>query len=136
MRFNLTEVWKNDDRRAVVVATDDEGRNGKLYFEDTDGEEWFNWSQLTQPGKWRVDTSPKPTRRAAELRAMILERIAKSPVCPSGMEVRIRGTINGQWEAESIPPPGQHIAYRDCINHIGAVARVPRCLYALDPTDD
>jgi len=91
MRFNLGEVWESVDkngvsRRAVVVAIDDERRRGRLYFDDTGDEEWFLWAQLTQAGNWQVDTSPRPSRSADELKATILQKIKSHPVCPDGIK--------------------------------------------------
>ena len=69
MRFNLGEVWKSveagggEPRRAAVVAVDDDGRKGALFFDNGD-EQSFLWAELTQAGKWQVDTSPKPMRSA------------------------------------------------------------------------
>jgi hypothetical protein len=36
--------------RAAVIATNDDGRKGRPYFEDTGAEEWGLWVQLT-PGQ-------------------------------------------------------------------------------------
>lgn len=135
MRFNLREVWINTatGRRAVVVALADEnyGRRGTLLFADTGEEESFLWMQLTQAGQWRVDTSPRPTKTASELEGLILQRIARHPVCPAGMGVQIRGEGGGKWVADSVPPAGQSIAYADCAHHIGYVASAYRLLYDL-----
>jgi hypothetical protein len=136
MRFNLGEVWKSveagggEPRRAVVVAIEDEGRSGRLFFDNGD-EQSFLWAELTQAGRWQVDTSPKPTRRADELKEMILRQIQRHPVCPAGMSVEIRSTRGSDWEALSIPPPGQHIAYADCAHFISTAAGALRSLYGL-----
>jgi len=70
MRFHLGEIWRGEGdghpRRAVVVAIDDEGRKGKLHFEDG-GKEWFLFAQLTQMGKWHLDTSPPLTHDNIEI---------------------------------------------------------------------
>jgi hypothetical protein len=136
MRFNLGEVWINAaGRRAVVVALDDEndGRKGTLLFADTGGEQSFLWAELTQAGQWRVDTSPRPAKTANELEGLILQRIARHPVCPDGMGVQIRSEGGGKWVADSVPPAGQSIGYADCAHHIGYVARAYRLLYDLMP---
>jgi hypothetical protein len=118
MRFNLGEVWKSveagdgEPRRAVVIAIDDDGRRGTLFFDDGD-EQPFRWAELTQAGRWQVDTSPKPTRSADDLKEMILRKMQGHPVCPVGMSVEIRPTKGDDWEALAISPPDQHIAYRD-----------------------
>ncbi len=120
MRFNLGEVWKSveagggEPRRAVVVAIEDEGRSGRLFFDNGD-EQSFLWAELTQAGRWQVDTSPKPTRRADELKEMILRQIQRHPVCPAGMSVEIRSRpqvrcahsmdcASRPWKREREPP--------------------------------
>ena len=141
MRFNLGEVWNSveaggaEPRRAVVVAVEDDGRRGTLFFEDGD-EQSFLWAELTQGGKWQVDTSPKPTRAADDLKQMILRQIQRHPVCPPGMSVEIRNTSGSDWETLSVPPPGQHIAYADCADYISKVARAFRLLYGVRLTPD
>ena len=132
MRFNLGEVWQSKQgRRAAVVAIEDDGHRGKLHFEDTADEEWQNWAGLTAPGQWHLDASPRPTRTGDELKAMVLQRIQRHPVCPQGMSVEIESTQGGNWKALSVPPPNQHIAFADCAHHIGYVARVLGLLYGL-----
>jgi hypothetical protein len=80
MRFQLGEVWTSKQgRRAAVVAIDDDGHTGKLHFEDTGEEDWQNWAALTSLGQWHLDPSPRPTRTAEELKAMILQRIRRHP---------------------------------------------------------
>jgi hypothetical protein len=139
MRFNLGEVWKSvevgggEPRRAVVIAIDDDGRRGNLFFDDGD-EQSSLWAELTQAGKWHLDTSPKPTRGAAELKGMILRKVQGHPACPAGMSVEIRPTnpANGaDWEALPVPPPGQHVAYADCAHYISTVASALRSLYGV-----
>jgi hypothetical protein len=139
MRFNLGEVWKSveasggEPRRAVVVAIEDDGRSGMLFF-DTGDEQSFLWAELTQAGKWQVDTSPKPTRSADELKQIILRQIQRQAVCPAGMSVEIRNTTGNDWDAQSVPPPGRHIAYTDCVNYISKLARVLGSLYGVRVT--
>jgi hypothetical protein len=136
MRFNLGEVWKSveagsgEPRRAVVVAVEDDGRRGTLFF-DNGNEQSFLWAGLTQAGQWQVDTSPKPTLSADDLKQMILRQIQLHPGCPAGMSVEIRSTSGSDWEAYSVPPPGQHIAYADCVDYISKVARAFRALYGV-----
>ncbi len=136
MRFNLGEVWKSveagggEPRRAAVVAVEDDGRRGALFFDNGD-EQSFLWAELTQAGQWQVDTSPKPMRSADDLKQMILRQIQHHPVCPAGMSVEIRSTSGSDWEALSVPPPGQHIAYADCANYISKVARAFRLLFGV-----
>ncbi len=136
MRFNLGEVWKSVEagggapRRAVVVAIEDDGRRGMLFFDNGD-EQSFLWAELTQPGKWQIDTSPKPTRNADDLKELILQKIQRHAVCPAGMGVEVRHTSGEDWEALAVPPPGQHIAYADCADYITRVARALRSLYGV-----
>jgi len=47
------------------------------------------------------------------------------------MSVEIRSTSGSDWEALSVPPPGQHIAYADCANYISKVARAFRLLFGV-----
>jgi hypothetical protein len=67
MRFNPGEVWKaveaggGEPRRAVVVAVQDDGRSGTLFF-DNGTQHSFLWVELTQAGQWQLDMAPKPTR--------------------------------------------------------------------------
>jgi hypothetical protein len=131
MRFNVGEVWTDGQRRAAVVGSDEEGRSGMLHFADTGEDRWFNWFELTQPGIWRIDLSPKPTRNAEELRTMTLERIAVHPVCPQGMDVQIRSVGGKKWVADAVPPPNQSIAYADCAMHIRNVSMVLSLLFDL-----
>jgi hypothetical protein len=136
MRFNLEEVWKSvevgggEPRRAVVIAIDDNGRRGTLFFDDGD-EQSFVWAELTQAGRWQIDTSPKPTRDVDDLKKMILRKIERHPVCPAGMSVEVRPTSGDDWEAFPIPPPGQHVAYTDCAHYISTVATALRSLYGV-----
>src|SRR5277367_618809 len=98
MRFNLGEVWKSAEegagapRRAVVVAIEDDGRRGTLFFDNGD-EHSFLWAELTQSGKWQIDASPKPTRNADDLKELILQKIQRHPVCPAGMGVEVRHNL-------------------------------------------
>jgi len=121
MRFNLGEVWKSveaggdESRRAVVIAVENDRRTGTLFFDNGD-EQSFLWTELT-PSEWQVDTSPKPTRSANDLKQMILRQIQRHPVCPVGMSVEIRSTSASDWEALSVPPKGD-IAYADCADYI------------------
>ena len=134
MRFNLGEVWKSTEagkgeaRRAVVTATEDDGRKGLLFFDNGD-EQSFLWAELTQAGKWQIDTLTKPARSADELKEMILRKIQRHPVCPTGMSVEIRSTSGSDWEALAVPPPGQSIAYADCADYITKIARALRSLF-------
>jgi len=136
MRFNLGEVWKSVEagggapRRAVVVAIEDDGHRGTLFFDNGD-EQSFLWPELTQLGKWQIDTSPKPKRNADDLKELILQKIRRHPVCPAGMSVEVRHTSDEDWEALAVPPPGQHIAYADCADYITRVARALRSLYGV-----
>ena len=136
MRFNLGEVWKSVDAgggepsRAVVVAIEDAGRRGQLFFDNGD-EQAFLWAELTQGGKWQLDTSPKPTRSADELKELILRKIQRHPVCPAGMSVEIKSTSGSDWEAIAFPPPGQSIAYADCADYITKTARAFRSLFGV-----
>jgi hypothetical protein len=135
VRFNLGEVWKPVGEtglgRAVVVSIAEEGRRGRLYFENTEDEQWFGWTELTQAGKWHLDASPKPLRDAAELKAMILQKIRSHPVCPEGMSVEIAPKNGVEWEALAVPPPGQSIAYKDCAHYISTVAVRLRALFGI-----
>jgi hypothetical protein len=132
MRFNPGEVWKDaSGRRAVVVRVDDDGRRGQLMFADTGEEKSFNWVELTQAGQWQIDPSPRPTISANELEDLILQKIARHPVCPNGMGVQIRNEGAGRWKADSVPPPGQSIGYADCTHYIGFAARAYGFLYEL-----
>jgi hypothetical protein len=139
MRFNLGEVWRSveaggaEPRRAVVSAIEDDGRKGTLFFDNGD-EQSFLWAELTQAGKWQLDNSPKPTRSADDLKALILQKMQNHPVCPSGMSVEIRHTSGDDWEALGVPPPGQHIAYADCVHYISTVARSLRLLFGVRTT--
>jgi hypothetical protein len=131
-RFNLGEVWQSrQGRRAVIVATEDDDHRGKLHFEDSGDEEWQNWAGLIAHGVWRVETSPRPLRHAAELKEMILQRIKAHPSCPQGMSVEIERTVGNDWRAISVPPPNQHIAYADCSNYVAYIANVLSFLYGL-----
>ena len=135
MRINLGDVLTGEVngslRRAVVIEVDEKGSRGKLRFDDDGDERWFAWRQLTTTRNWRLDTSTRPTRRADELRAMILRRVQASPACPGGMDVEIRSVSGGKWEALSIPPAGQHIAYADCANIISGEATLLHRLFDL-----
>jgi len=62
---------------------------------------------------------------------LILQKIARHPVCPDGMGVQIRGEGGGNWVADRVPPVGQSIAYADCAHYIGYVARAYGLLYDL-----
>src|SRR5271168_229317 len=137
MRFNPGEVWKSvgsgEPRRAVVVATEDGGRRGTLFFDDGDEQSLLR-ADLTQAGQWQVDASPRPTRLADELKEAILRKVQRHAVCPAGMSVEIRPTnpANGDdWEALAVPPPGQHVAYVDCAHYISTVASALRSLFGV-----
>jgi hypothetical protein len=138
MRFNLGEVWGSvetggESRRAVVVSTEDDGLRGTLFFDNGD-EQSFLWAKLTQTGKWQLDTSPKPTRSADDLKALILQKMRNHPVCPAGMSVEIRHTSGSEWEALAVAPPRQSIAYADCAHYISTVASALRSLYGMRVT--
>jgi hypothetical protein len=75
----------------------------------------------------------KPTKSKAELRDLILSEIAKHPVCPAGMDVVIEAVEGGSWRALSIPPGGGPIAYADCVDYIGQIARRLRVQFDLAP---
>ena len=47
------------------------------------------------------------------------------------MSVEVRRKIGNDWEALAVPPPGQPIAYADCVHYIGTVAKALRLLYGL-----
>lgn len=117
----------------MVVAVEDDGRKGTLFF-DQGNEQSFLWAELTQAEQWEVDTSPKPTLSADDLKQMILRQIQLHPGCPAGMSVEIRSTSGSDWEAYSVPPPGQHIAYAACADYISKVARAFRALYGVQLT--
>lgn len=132
MRFNAYEVWTNrTGRRAVVLRTDDGGRRGLLLFGDNGGENWFNWAELTQAGEWILDRAPKPTKSAADLKELILIKIAQQAACPEEMSLEIVDLGNGKWRADSVPPPEQHIAWADCVHYIGTMAKAFGQLYAI-----
>jgi hypothetical protein len=136
MRFNPGEIWTTTEGaplRAVVIAIDDDGRRGTLWFESTGEERSFLWMELTHAGKWRVDTSPRPVRRASDLGAMVMDEAMRHPVCPEGMGVQIRGTGGDKWMVDCVPPPGSAILYADCCDHINRVAKKYRFLYGLAP---
>src|SRR5271166_4311229 len=108
MQFHLGEVWKSveeggEPRRAIVAAVKDGGREGTLFFDNGD-ERSLPWLVFTSMGEWQVDTSPKPTRTADELRQFILQIIQRHPVCPPGMGVEIRVKSGDDWEALPLPP--------------------------------
>jgi hypothetical protein len=112
------------------MTAHDDGRRGDLFFED--GEELsVRWAELTQAGKWQVDTSTKPMRSADELKEIILQKILAHPVCPPGMGVQIRHTTGTDWEALAVSPAGQSIGYADCAQYILTVARALRSLHGL-----
>ena len=120
-------------RRAVVTAVEDDRRRGTLFFDNGD-EQSFQWAELTQPGRWQIDTGPRPTQSADELRDLILRSVQRHPVCPAGMDVQIRHATGDDWEALAVPPPGQHTAHADCVDHIKSVARSLRSLYGVRVT--
>ena len=91
---------------------------GARCFSDDGNEQSFLWAELTQSGKWLIDTSPKQKRNADKLKELILQKIERHPVCPAGMSVEVRHTSGEDWEALAVPPPGQHIAYADCADYI------------------
>jgi hypothetical protein len=133
VRFHLGEIWRSSDgKRAVVTWLEDEhdGRRAKLFFEDGN-EATVLWAELTQFGHWQVDASPRPPRRAEELETLVAKKIAQHPVCPNGMGVMVRGTGKGNWAVDSVPPPGQLIAYADCAHYTGTVAKAYGFLFAL-----
>jgi hypothetical protein len=74
-----------------------------------------------------------PTKTKEELERLILDEISNHPVCPPGMGVSVKTTGRGDWRADAIPPSGSHIAYTDCANYIGEVARRLRSQYDLMP---
>ena len=80
---------------------------------------------------WQLDNSPRPTRSADELKAMLLQKIKGHPVCPDGMRIEIRSTSGAEWDALASPPEGQNVAYADCVHYISTVARSLRALYDL-----
>ncbi len=106
--------------RATVVALDDDGRRATLFFENGN-EQNFQWMELTQAGNWSPDASPRPTRNAAELKKLVLEKIAQHPVCPQGWDVVVEPTNNGRWKVvHKSPHPA--IGYTDCANYAGRIA--------------
>jgi hypothetical protein len=122
MRFNLGDVWKSTSGiRAAVVEHDDDGRRGKLFFENGD-EQSFQWMELTQAGKWHPDPSPRPTKTAAELRELVLGKIAPHHVCPEGWDVVIVATSDGRWRVNHKAPHAV-IAYPDCADYVGGIVR-------------
>ena len=54
MRFSVGQAYecKTDGRKAVVVQTRHDGREGLLRFLDDSHEEWLLWAQLHQAGLW------------------------------------------------------------------------------------
>ncbi len=137
MPFNLYEVWKSVDtsgvepRRGVVTAIDPAGNEGQLLLDNGELRS-ISWPLHD----WDVDTSPKPTLSANELRQKILGLVHRQPACPGEMDVEIRGTRENDWEAISIPPPGQPLAYTDCAAYISSLARAFRRLYGLRTMPD
>jgi hypothetical protein len=130
MRFNVGEIWKSTaGLRAAVIAIDDVGRRGTLFFENGH-EESFLWVQLTQAGNWQVDPSPRPTKTADELKILVLAKIAQHPVCPQGWNIVVRATGNGSWRADHISPHPT-IGYSDCANYTGGIVRCFGLLFAL-----
>jgi len=125
MPFKLFEVRKSDQpaegapRRGVLVVVDDDGLTGGLMF-DNGETKLISWPPLG----WQLDTAPKPTRSADELKQLILRQIQLQAVCPEGMSVEIRGKGDTDWEALSVPPPGTAIGYADCVDYISKVSAV------------
>jgi hypothetical protein len=73
----------------------------------------------------------KPTKSKEELESLIMDEIRQHPVCPPDMGVSVRGTGDGSWRADAVPPPGSHVGYPDCANYISEVVGRLRSQYDL-----
>ena len=70
----------------------------------------------------------KTTKTAAELEAMILDKMQALSECPPGMTVTVRR--HGEtWEALTMSP--NQIAYADCVARVARYAAILRTEYAL-----
>ena len=70
----------------------------------------------------------KATKTAAELEAMILNKMQTLSECPHGMTVTVKR--HGEtWEALTMPP--NQVAYADCAARVALYAAVLRTEYAL-----
>ena len=132
MRFTCGEVWTSTTgRRGVVIAIDDDGRSGRFLFGDNGDENWLGFMELTQAGQWKPDTTGRQTKSAAELKAMLLQKMRQQAACPPAMSVAIVALGSGKWRADGVPPPSTHIAYADCSHYIGNLALWFGLLYDL-----
>ena len=70
----------------------------------------------------------KATKTAAELEAMILNRMQTLSECPNGMTVTVK-RHGATWEARVMSP--NEVAYADCVARVARYAAVLRTEYAL-----
>jgi hypothetical protein len=70
----------------------------------------------------------KTTKTAAELEAMILNKMNALSECPDGMTVTVKRR-GETWEALIISP--NHVAHADCVARVGRYAAVLRTEYTL-----
>jgi hypothetical protein len=75
----------------------------------------------------------KITKTASELREMILGEATQHPVCPKGIDVRVRADATYKWKADIISP--DQIGWPDCAHHIGAIVQRLRAKYDLQGSE-
>ena len=77
----------------------------------------------------------KVAKTAAELEAMIIERLKAEPICPDGFLVQVEGA-GDRWAIVCDPPPQRTaggVVWADCCNRANQIASEMRRSYSLAP---